>query len=477
MTSCFKKTKIIATLGPASRSLDIISDLIVNGTDIFRINFSHGTYDEHTQTFNLIKEACLKTNKSVGILGDLQGPKIRTGKTYQDIPVFLKTGNTVTITEKNILNTEKTISIQFPGILKDISKDQTILINDGAIRLSVLSKNSKNTLTCLVSSGGVYSSHKGVNLPGISLSIPSLTEKDKQDLAFMVSMGAHFVALSFVRKKEDIEQLEKEIKKLKAKIKVIAKIEKPEATENISGILDACDGIMVARGDLGIETSYNLVPVLQKELISFANKKGKSVIVATQMLESMIENEIPTRAESTDVANAIIDGTDCVMLSGETAIGKNPGLVVKTMAQIARTTEKSEFINRDIINYTSKKKSPMRAVCEAAAWASKDLGNIPVLVFTITGKTAFLLSKIRYQAPIFAFSPNPEVVSQLSLAWNTNSFQIQVAEKPGIAIKQAEELLTKKGFTHKNQTILIVGGTSPVQGSTNFLRVKKVGEM
>jgi pyruvate kinase len=478
MKNLGKKAKIIATIGPASRSQKVIEGLIENGANVFRLNFSHGTHDDHAQTIGFIQAAAKKTNTSPGILADLQGPKIRTGQTKGDRPVILKEGSVVTLTTKKTLCTDSNICIDYSGILNDMYLGQEILINDGAVSLCVekIHKETKEAL-CKVLTTGEYSSHKGVNFPNARLHVPSFTEKDKRDLAFVLTQDVQFVALSFVRQKSDVVPLASKIKKSKKRIKIIVKIEKPEADKNLDEILEVCDGIMVARGDLGIETSPYVVPLLQKHMIGQANKRGKIVIVATQMLESMIEHALPTRAESTDVANAIIDGADALMLSGETAVGKYPMRAVDTMTKIAAITEKSAYFPKTINDLNLKPRFAPHAMCEAAVWASRELNNIPVVVFSFSGDTVFYLSKIRNQSPIFAFSPSQQVVSQLALAWNTQAFMLPFNDNLLQLQQQAEAILLSHKLVRKNELILVICGTTPVKGATNFLRVKKIGEV
>jgi pyruvate kinase len=308
------------------------------------------------------------------------------------------------------------------------------------------------------------------------LRIPSLTAKDRRDLAFILKVDVNYIGLSFVRSARDVAALRAIVGRKKPDIKLIAKIEKPEAAAAIEEILAVSDGIMVARGDLGVEASLFDVPVLQKDLVARANAAGKLVIVATQMLESMIERPLPTRAESTDVANAVFDGTDAIMLSGETAVGKFPVQAAGTMAQIARTAEQSRYFPKEIIDLCQGGRRSSCAVCEAAAWAARDLGGAPVCVFTLSGDTALYLSKIRNQSPLYAFSPDKRVVNMLSLAWNVTPIHIPFARHMADLIADAEKTLVTRRLSRKGETIVIVSGTTPVRGATNFLRVKKIGE-
>ncbi|MBD3344646.1 MAG: pyruvate kinase [Chitinivibrionales bacterium] len=478
MDFSIKKAKIVATLGPASRSKKQIRLLLGKGADVFRINFSHGTHDDHRETLENIAQAGIGLKKHPGILADLQGPKIRTGKTESDSSVVLINGRSVLIRPGKGLCNADTIYVDYPALIDDVKAGQHILINDGAIELTVKKVDIKeNALHCKILNTGTYSSRKGVNLPDSELSIPSMTPKDRRDLKFILEKEVHYIALSFVRMAEDLTEVNNAVKRSKKPIKVLAKIEKPEAAERVDDILNVCDGIMVARGDLGVETSPQEVPILQKHLITRANEMGKLVIVATQMLESMINSPRPTRAEAADVANAVLDRTDALMLSGETAVGSYPAKTVTMMERIISTTEKSTYYPRDITDLSLKYRYPPYALCEAAAWAGKDLDNVPVLVFTVSGNTALYLSKIRTQSHIFGFSPDPAVVSLLALAWNVTPFLIDFDKNIVSLQKKAEQILLKSKCVKKNDLVLVLSGTTPARGATNFLRVKKVGEL
>lgn len=472
-----KKTKILATTGPSSNSSRTIKSMLLSGANCFRLNFSHGTHEEHESVIKIIRSVGEKLSIHVGILADLQGPKIRTGKTPDNTPVILKKGSIVELTPRKTLCTEKEIYIDYPTLADEILEKQFILINDGAIRLHVLRIDKKNdSVICRVLNTGSYVSHKGVNFPNTELRIPSLTKKDRSDLHFILTQDINFVALSFVRQAKDINTLSRIVRKQRKDIKIIAKIEKPEALHYLPAIIDACDGIMIARGDLGVETSPFKIPVLQKNFIAETNKRGKIVIVATQMLESMVKCPIPTRAELTDVANAIFDGTDAVMLSGETATGDYPVESVDTMTKIAQVTEESIYYPRQLVDLSLKKAYPPHAICEAAQWASRDLGNVPVLVFTASGETALYLAKTRNQSRIFAFTPYEHVACMLSLAWNTASFVLELENDITLLQQKAESILIKAGLVKKKDIILVVSGTKGAKGATNFLRVKQVGK-
>jgi pyruvate kinase len=427
-----KKVKIVATVGPASRSEQVVRKLIEAGADVFRLNFSHGTHEDHRASAGMIRAAARRAGKHVAILADLQGPKIRTGKTEGDRSVVLEKGRQV--------------------------------------------RRDTRAVHCIVENTGEYSSRKGVNFPEATLRVPALTPKDRRDLAFALKLEINYVALSFVRRAEDLAPVSRAVKRSGRAVRVIAKIEKPEARDTLPAILDACDGIMVARGDLGVETSPYRVPMLQKDFVGMANKQGKQVIVATQMLESMIGRPLPTRAESTDVANAILDGTDAVMLSGETAVGAYPLEAVRTMARIADATENSRYFNREFVNLSVRSRYAPHAICEAAEWASRDMGGVPILVFSWSGETALYLSKVRSQARVYAFTPSPAVADGLAMAWNMTPFVIPAARDVVAMITTGEQELRRLRHVKKGDTIVVISGATPVSGATNVLRIKQVGE-
>jgi pyruvate kinase len=472
-----KKVKIVATVGPASRSEQVVRKLIEAGADVFRLNFSHGTHEDHRASAGMIRAAARRAGKHVAILADLQGPKIRTGKTEGDRSVVLEKGRKVSLVVGEGLSDEKTIRISYPHLTEDVTAGQRILLNDGAVTLRVRQvRRDTRAVHCIVENTGEYSSHKGVNFPEATLRVPALTPKDRRDLAFALKLEINYVALSFVRRAEDLAPVSRAVKRSGRAVRVIAKIEKPEARDTLPAILDACDGIMVARGDLGVETSPYRVPMLQKDFVGMANKQGKQVIVATQMLESMIGRPLPTRAESTDVANAILDGTDAVMLSGETAVGAYPLEAVRTMARIADATENSRYFNREFVNLSVRSRYAPHAICEAAEWASRDMGGVPILVFSWSGETALYLSKVRSQARVYAFTPSPAVADGLAMAWNMTPFVIPAARDVVAMITTGEQELRRLRHVKKGDTIVVISGATPVSGATNVLRIKQVGE-
>ncbi len=475
MAEKLSKTKIVATLGPASSSRETIESLLLKGVDVFRLNFSHGNHGDHEHSIQLIRELCRKHGFHRAILADLQGPKIRTGRTKDDRTIQLDSGSSVRIVPSTVTCTAETICTDFPELNRKVSPGQLIMINDGAVRLRIERVEPGEELLCRVISGGDYSSHKGVNLPDVDLGLPPLGEKDLNDLEFILEHDVQFIAMSFVRTKEDLQSLASIVKARRPEIKIIAKIEKPEAARNVVELLEECDGIMVARGDLGVEASPWEVPILQKELVAKANCAGKLVIVATQMLESMIHSSLPTRAESSDVANAIIDGTDAVMLSGETAVGFSPPGAVEMMRKIAELAEASEYANRGPTNLSVRSQYPPYSVCEAAVWASRDMGDLPICVFTLTGETALYLAKLRNRGRVFAFTPEESVANMLALAWGVHSYLLPFDRDLSECHAEAERMLVDAGVLTPGELVVIVSGTTPVRGRTDIMRIKEVG--
>jgi pyruvate kinase len=466
-----KRTKIIATIGPASSSAAIIARLIRAGMDAARLNFSHGEQKDHTRRIKLIRSEAARAGKQIAIIQDLQGPKLRVGIMRNDA-VTLKRGDTITVTTKKIVGTSTLISVTYPRLTKDLKTGDTILLDDGRLALKVVKKTAAG-LQCRVVIGGVLRSHKGVNLPGAHLSLPSLSHKDKEDLLFGVEQGVDYVALSFVRSAEDIKRTRRFINALGADTPIIAKIEKPEAIANLAEIIDAADGIMVARGDLGVEMSPENVPLLQKKIIEACHWAEKPVITATQMLESMIENPQPTRAETSDVANAILDGTDCVMLSGETAMGKYPVQTVEFMARIALSAETS--VNpwppdADV-------SGPDESVAHAACRAAEEQCASAIVAFTQSGATALLVSKHRPRAGIIAATPFEKVGKRLSLYWGVTPVIVKSRRTTDDMISGVERAMLHRKLVKPHDLIVITAGVPvDVAGSTNMMKIHRVGE-
>ncbi len=472
-----RRVRLVATLGPATDAAGGIASLLEAGADVFRLNFSHGSRADHGRRLDAVREAGRRAGRSPAVLADLQGPKIRTGRTEGDLPVVLEQGATVTLLAGAGGCDRRRIHIDWPPLPDHLRAGRLVLLNDGAVRLRVTRVNRRaGSARATVLNTGAYGSRKGVNLPGLDLPVPALTARDRADLRFALARGVDWVALSFVRRAADLEPVRRAVARAGRPVRIVAKIEKPEAAERIGELLERCDGIMVARGDLGVETSPEAVPILQKDLVAAARSRGRLAIVATQMLESMIAAPSPTRAEATDVANAILDGADAVMLSGETAVGAYPFETVRVMDRIARRAEQSTYGVHALRELDFHPPGPTRALCEAAAAASVDLGHLPILVFTLSGATAFLLSQVRCPAPVYAFTPDPAVARVLSAAWNVRAFVLPAATTFHRVAQCAEEQLAAAGCVARGDTVVVLTGTHPVRGATNLLRIKAVGE-
>jgi len=467
-----RKTKIVATLGPASSSPEMIERLLQAGVDLFRLNFSHGTLDDKSFLIAAIRAASAKLGKEVGILADLQGPKIRTGKMAGD-SMLLHKGQEVVITTANVLGAHGVIPTIYTELPRDVVPGARILLDDGLLELKVVSIDGEE-VRCTVVHGGLLKNNKGINLPGVKVSAPSLTEKDLADLDFCLWVDVDYIALSFVRTHEDVEQIKRIIYSAGKNIPVVAKIEKPEALRNFNKILKVSDAVMVARGDLGVEMQAEKVPLIQKKIILACNQAGKPVITATQMLESMIVNPRPTRAETSDVANAIIDGTDAVMLSGETASGAYPVAAVEIMAKIALDVETEGF--------GSKPNAPgmvtpsiAQAVGEAACRAATCLKAKAIAVFTQSGSTASLISRFRPPIPIIAFTNTVEIQRKLALCWGVHTRSIQILESMEQQIALAEQSLLSAGLRKGDIVVIVMGTPIEARGSTNLMKIHKLG--
>ncbi len=467
-----KRTKIIATIGPASDSPAIIARLIRAGMDAARLNFSHGDRDDHVRRIRNIRREATKAGRQIAIIQDLQGPKLRVGAMQNDA-VALKRGETVMVTTRSMMGTSSLFSVTYPRLTRDLKTGDCILLDDGRLELKVIKKLS-NVLRCRVVRGGILRSHKGLNLPGAALSLRSLSHKDKEDIIFGIGQGVDYIALSFVRTAEDIIRTRRFLKTLGADTPIIAKIEKPEAIGNLNAIIDAADGVMVARGDLGVEMPPEKVPLLQKKIIEACHWGEKPVITATQMLESMIENPQPTRAEASDVANAILDGTDCVMLSGETAVGKYPVQAVEFMARIAMQAETS--VNpwppdEDV-------SGPDESVAHAACRAAQEQFANAIVTFTQSGSTSLLVSKHRPRMSIIAPTPFRHVARRISLYWGVTPVILRPKKTTDDMISSVEKIMLKKKLARQHDLIVITAGVPiGVAGSTNLMKIHRVGEI
>ena len=470
-----RKTKIVATIGPASDTRPMLEKLVEAGMNVARLNFSHGNYEKHGEVIQTIRSISRMMNRPVGILLDLQGPKIRVGKLKDGLPVRLKRNARLAITSQPLVGTAEMVSTTYRNLADDVRENDTILLDDGLIRLQVLGVEG-DTVNCRVVNGGLLGEHKGINLPGVSVSAPSLTEKDKRDVNFGIQNGVDFFALSFVRQAEDLQPIRMIMKRKGVAIPVIAKIEKPEAVENLSSILAEADGIMVARGDLGVEMQPELVPTIQKQIIDTCRRANKPVITATQMLETMSVNPIPTRAEASDVANAIFDGTDAVMLSGESASGRYPVKALRMMAKIARQAESSPFMRYNIPYEADPSDLVTHAVARSAVNILHEIKARCIVAFSVSGKTSKQISKQRPRAPVFAFTSRKEIYHRLALVWGVTPMYIPEIGDAKRLIEGSERLLLDKKRVQKGDLMVIVIGLGLKEGSTNMIKVHCVGD-
>ncbi|MCQ4193163.1 MULTISPECIES: pyruvate kinase [Streptomyces] len=472
-----RRAKIVCTLGPATDSYDQIKDLVDAGMDIARFNFSHGTHAEHEERYRRVRKASDETGRSVGALADLQGPKIRLGH-FGEGPVLLERGDTFTITtEEGVAGDRHACGTTYAGLAADVTPGERVLVDDGKVCLEVTGVDGPRVRTTVIE-GGMVSDHKGLNLPGVAVSVPALSKKDEDDLRWALRSGFDVIALSFVRSGRDILDVHRIMDEEGRRLPVIAKVEKPQAVEDIEGIVAAFDGIMVARGDLGVEMPLEQVPIVQKRAVKLAKRNAKPVIVATQMLDSMIDNARPTRAEASDVANAVIDGTDAVMLSGETSVGKHPTDTVRTMARIIEAAEE-DILAKGLPPLTehSKPRTQGGAVARAAAEMGDFLGAKFLVAFTQSGDTVRRLSRYRSPIPLLAFTPEPATRSQLSLTWGVETFLGPHVDSTDAMVDQVDELLLKYGRCEKGDVVVITAGSPPgVSGTTNLVRVHHIGE-
>jgi pyruvate kinase len=469
-----RRAKIICTIGPACNTEAAMRELLRLGMDIARLNFSHGTHEDHARNIHRLRRAAEREGRTVCILQDLQGPKIRTGPLEGHEPVLLKTGSVVTITPENETGTAIRICTTFPDLGRELTPGARILLSDGLIEMRVRSIRGKDVL-CDVVNGGVLGEHKGINLPGIALSIPALTEKDRKDLEFGLSHGVDSIALSFVRTAADVSMVKQIIATHGSDVPLIAKLEKPQAIDHLEEILEVADGVMVARGDLGVEMAPEKVPVIQKHVIRRSSAWRKPVITATQMLESMIENPRPTRAEASDVANAIFDGSDAVMLSAETASGQYPRESVSIMARIV---VEAECNMGDFVQYRRRREhrglSVAETICESIAHAAEDLPMGAIAVFTETGNTARMISKYRPKVAIYAYTHSLPVVQRMNLFWGVHPVRCRQAHSAEQMVTMAEQDLVCRGLLKPGDVLGVVAGTRQASGSTNLMRLHVV---
>ncbi len=462
----------MCTLGPATATEERIRELVDSGMDVARLNFSHGEHADHAENYKKVRQACEDAGRAVGILADLQGPKIRLGRFAEERTIWA-TGEVVRITVDDIVGDHDRVSTTYKQLAADAKSGDRLLVDDGKVGLEVI-RVEGNDVVCEVTEGGPVSNNKGVSLPGMDVSVPALSEKDIEDLEFALNLGVDFIALSFVRSPSDIELVHDVMDRVGRRVPVIGKLEKPEAIDNLEAVVLAFDAVMVARGDLGVELPLEQVPIVQKRAIQMARENAKPVIVATQMLESMIENSRPTRAEASDVANAVLDGADAVMLSGETSVGKYPIETVRTMARIVHAVE-TESTSVPPLTHTPRTK---RGVI---SYAARDIGerlNAKALVaFTQSGDTVRRLARLHTPLPLLAFTPLPEVRSQLALTWGTETFIVPTVDSTDAMIKQVDQALLSMNRYRKGDLVVIVAGSPPgTVGSTNLIHVHRIGE-
>jgi len=472
-----RRAKILATIGPASRESGVLEALLAAGTNGVRINMSHGTQDEHAENIRRARMAAEAMKRPLAVLVDLSGPKIRTGVLKGGQPVQLEANALFTITTRSVAGDTREVSTNYEGMARDVKAGARLLLDDGAIELRV-ERTTDTDVICRVINGGTLGERKGINLPGVVLPIPSLTDKDRRDLQWAVRQGADYIALSFVRRSEDCTEAKNLIESAGGRQPLIAKIEKAEAIDHLAEIIDAADGVMVARGDLGVETSVELVPVYQKRIIEQANVKGKVVITATQMLQSMVTNPRPTRAEASDVANAVWDGTDTLMLSNETAMGQNPVAAVATMARIiesAETGRKAQAM--DISRWAGRQSGSFsRALCEAAAFAAEELSTKITAVFTESGIMARRLSALRPEQRIVALTPSKDVYDELALIWGVEPILHPICEKTDDLVRVGERVLLESGIVQQGEMVVLMAGKLSGLGLSRSVKLHNIGE-
>ena len=466
-----RRAKIVCTLGPATHSYEGVRALVYAGMDVARLNFSHGSHDQHREAYLWVRQAADESGRGVGVLGDLQGPKIRLGR-FANGPTVWATGQTVTITTEPCEGTHDRVSTTYEGLAGDVTAGDRVLVDDGRVGLTVVSVDGPE-VRLLVTEGGPVSNNKGLSLPGVGVSVPALSDKDIEDLRFALSLRVDMVALSFVRSPNDIIDVQRIMDEHSTRLPVLAKIEKPQAVDNLEAIVAAFDGIMVARGDLGVEMPLERVPVVQKRAVQAAREQAKPVIVATQMLDSMIGASRPTRAEASDVANAVLDGADAVMLSGETSVGQYPVEAVATMARIVVAAEE------ELASVPRVKREPNSvsgAIAKAAAEVGRSISASALVAFTQSGTTARLLAEHRSPIPLLAFTPVADVRSQLALTWGVETFLVPAVTHTDEMVQQVDSAMLGLGRMSPGEMITIVAGSPPATvGSTNAMRVHRLG--
>jgi pyruvate kinase len=467
-----RRTKIVCTLGPATDSDDRVRELVQTGMDVARLNFSHGSHADHAKMYARVRKAADQTGRAVGVLADLQGPKIRLGRFKEGRTEWLA-GEQVRITVEDCEGTHDRVSTTYKELAEDAQPGDRLLVDDGKVGLTVESVDG-NDVVCRVTEGGPVSNNKGVSLPGMNVSVPALSEKDIEDLEFALNLGVDVIALSFVRAPGDIDLVHEVMDRVGRRVPVIAKLEKPEAIDNLEAIVLAFDAIMVARGDLGVELPLEEVPLVQKRAIQMARENAKPVIVATQMLESMIENSRPTRAEASDVANAVLDGADAVMLSGETSVGKYVMETVATMAKIVQAVEQG---SRSVPPLSHVPRTKRGIISYAARDIGERLEAKALVAFSQSGDTVRRLARLHTRLPLLAFTPLPEIRNQLAMSWGTETYIVPRVDNTDAMIRQVDSALMNTGRLKPGDQVVIVAGAPPgTVGSTNLIHVHRIGE-
>ena len=468
-----RRAKIVATLGPTTSSLEAIRGLVRAGMDVARLNLSHGDHADHASAYAAVRQASDESGRGVGILVDLQGPKIRLGR-FAAGPVLLEPHDEFIVTIDDVPGDKHMVSTTYKGLPGDVTPGDSVLVDDGRIALEVVRVDGPRVITKVIE-GGRVSDNKGFNLPGVAVSVPAMSEKDVEDLRWALRIGADMIALSFVRTAADIAGVHAIMDEEGVRLPVLAKVEKPQAVDNLQEIVEAFDGVMVARGDLGVELPLEMVPLVQKRAVQMCREAGKPVIVATQMLDSMITANRPTRAEVSDVANAVLDGADALMLSGETSIGEHPSLVVETMARIVEHVEQEALASLPAL-LDEREGSTARALTRAAVAVAADVEASYLIAFTETGLSARLISRWRSATNLLAFTPNPRVRSQLSLVWGVETFLVPKVTHTDEMVQQVDRSLLEIGRATVGERVVIVAGVPPgVPGTTNGMRVHRLG--
>jgi pyruvate kinase len=468
-----RRAKIVCTMGPATATPERMQGLVDAGMDVARLNFSHGSHADHEAVYHLVRQAAEASGRSVGVLADLQGPKIRLGR-FAETQVDWRTGDTVVITSEVILGTKDRVSCTYDKLPAEVKPGDKLLIDDGKVAVEVCAVDG-NDIKCLVTEGGPVSNNKGVSLPNVAVSVPALSEKDIEDLRFALNLGADLIALSFVRSPLDIKRVHTIMDEEGIHRPVLAKVEKPEAVTELEAIVNAFDGVMVARGDLGVEMPLDQVPLVQKRAVQLCRELAKPVIVATQMLDSMIENSRPTRAEASDVANAVLDGTDAVMLSGETSVGKYPVLTVSTMARIISTTEAGSFT---VPRLQHDPRTHGGALTVAASQIARAIGAKALVAFSQSGDTVRRLARLHCELPLLAFTPVASVRDQLTLCWGVETFLVPFVHHTDDMFRQVDQALLGLGRGTPGEHVVVVAGSPPgVPGTSNTLRVHQLGSL